>query len=677
MNLGRIGYDAHHDAILFTLHDPEKYQDLFASDCESLKALFDSDVEIAGVPDKTMRASHEYVYDLETFPNVFTMSVEHAELPFKWYFEISDWRDDHDKIVEFMRYLERSVKKGARMIGFNNLGFDYPILHLLCNSRRVTAKMLYDKAQAIIDSQNSENRWAHQIFDSDRIVPQLDLMKIHHFDNKARLTSLKVIEFNMRSDTIEDLPFEVGTVLTKDEVLVLRQYNAHDVTKTKEFYHISKEMVAFRAELTKKFGRDFTNHNDTKIGKDFFIMELEKTGIECYERDSNGRRVPRQTKRKVIHLNEAILPWITFERKEFRDVMEWLKEQSITETKGVFKNLTATIDGFDFDFGTGGIHGSIEAEMVCSDEEYVLIDADVKSFYPNLAIANGFYPEHLGPEFCDIYERLYEDRSRYAKGTAENAMLKLALNGVYGDSANIYSSFLDQLYTMKTTLNGQLLLCMLAEELMRIPGLRMIQANTDGLTVRLPRAQKETMTAICDEWQEMTGLQLEEAIYKRMFIRDVNNYLAEYENGDVKRIGAYEYKKDWHQDMGGLVIPKVVEKVLLHGAPIRKTIGEWSDFMDFMLRVKVPRSSYLVLEREGHEDERQQNMTRYYAACGGGSLIKYMPPLKGKEEWRRIGIDVGWGVQPCNNIKDRPLPIDYNYYIEKVKKLVAPFGITA
>ena len=43
----------------------------------------------------------------------------------------------------------------------------------------------------------------------------------HHFDNKARATSLKVLEFNMRSDSIEDLPFKVGATLTRDQVDVL------------------------------------------------------------------------------------------------------------------------------------------------------------------------------------------------------------------------------------------------------------------------------------------------------------------------------------------------------------------------------------------------------------------------------------------------------------------------
>ena len=75
------------------------------------------------------------------------------------------------------------------------------------------------------------------------------------------------------------------------------------------------------------------NHNDTKIGKDFFVMELEKAGVECYEFGEYGRK-PKQTLRPQIALKDAIFPWITFDHPELNRVLEWLKAQTITETKG-------------------------------------------------------------------------------------------------------------------------------------------------------------------------------------------------------------------------------------------------------------------------------------------------------------------------------------------------------
>ena len=614
-----------------------------------------------------MTMTNDWVYDTEEFPNVFTIAFEHVDAPIKLMFEISDWRNDSREIIEFLQYLKHT---NARMIGFNNIGWDYPILHTLIRMGKSDAATLYQKAQAIINSQDDDSRWLHRINPSDRFIEQIDLYLINHFDNKARATSLKSLEFNMRMDNIEDLPFKVGTTLTREQVEVLKQYNTHDVHATKLFFQKSKDMIQFREELSRKYpGQDWINFNDTAIGKRYFIMKLEEAGVACYDYSVNGR-TPRQTKRPVIHLKDAILPWISFEQSEFTRVLNWLKDQSITETKGVFTDLTATINGFTFVFGLGGIHGSIESEVVESDDEHVIIDLDVTSYYPNLAITNGFHPAHLGKEFVSIYKHLFEQRKQYPKKSAESAMLKLALNGVYGDSNNQFSVFYDPLYTMTITLNGQLLLCLLAEGLMTIPGLRLIQVNTDGLTVRVPRNMKVMVDMVRAAWQERTGLNLEEVVYKRMFIRDCNNYIAIYEDGGTKRKGAYEWKVGWHQNAGGLVIPKVAEKVLVEGAPIRQTVRQWPDIMDFMLRTKVPRSSYLAIEWGDQQPQQLQNTTRYYVAEGGGRLFKWMPPLKGKQEWRKIGVESGWGVQPCNDIRDAGrLPIDFDYYIREVEKL--------
>ena len=618
--------------------------------------------------------SDTWVYDIETYVNVFTIAFEHADAPIKLMFEISDWRNDSREIVAFLQFLKET---DARMVGFNNLGFDYPVLHTLIRMGVSSAHTLYEKAMAIIGSQDEDgSKWMHLVKPSDQFVTQIDLFKIHHFDNKARATSLKVLEFNMRADSIEDLPFKVGTTLTREQIDVLKRYNQHDVSMTKAFYHKSLDMIHFREELTRKYARDFMNHNDTKIGKDYFVMKLEEAGVSCYDFSDKGR-TPRQTRRPVIHLKDAILPWINFEQPEFTRVLQWLKAQSITETKGVFTDLTATVNGFTFVFGLGGIHGSVESEVIESDAEHVIVDLDVTSYYPNLAITNGFHPAHLGKEFVSIYKHLFEQRKQYPKKSAESAMLKLALNGVYGDSNNQFSVFYDPLYTMTITLNGQLLLCLLAEGLMTIPGLRLIQVNTDGLTVLVPRSHKVLVDLARMAWQERTGLNLEEAIYKAMMIRDVNNYIGVFDPafvkpGDptVKRKGAYEWKTGWHQNAGGLVIPKVAEKVLVEGAPIRQTVQQWPEIMDFMLRTKVPRSSYLAIEWGGQPPQQLQNITRYYIAEGGGRLFKWMPPLKGKNEWRKIGVESGWGVQPCNDIREAgKLPVDFDYYIREVEKL--------
>lgn len=90
---------------------------------------------------------------------------------------------------------------------------------------------------------------------------------------------------------------------------------------------------------------------------------------------------------------------------------------------------------------------------------------DVASMYPNIAIANRVYPEHLGESFCDSYEDSHNERKKFSKGTPENLAIKLGLNSVYGKSNDKYSPFLDPMYTMKITINGQLSLYVLMEQI--------------------------------------------------------------------------------------------------------------------------------------------------------------------------------------------------------------------
>jgi hypothetical protein len=334
--------------------------------------------------------SDAYVHDIENYPNVFLFGAIHALTETPYIFEISHRRDDRQAFYLFTEYLR---EHRAEEVGYNNLGYDYPVQHsILNNIMYITNADIYKKGDSIINA-GDENRFAHMVWEKDWIVPQLDLYKIHHFDNQAKRTSLKTLEFNMRMENIEDLPFTPGTYLTDSQIDTLRQYLIHDLKATLMFYKHSKKLIDFRRELSAKYGRNFMNHNDTKIGKDYFIMELEKSGIQCFE---PGSRKPRQTHRPSIALNSVIFPYVRFEQPEFNRVLNWLRQQVITETKGVFTDLSADINGFSFDFGTGGIHGSIESQTIRSTENYVIIDLDVASFYPNLAISNELFPAHLG-----------------------------------------------------------------------------------------------------------------------------------------------------------------------------------------------------------------------------------------------------------------------------------------
>lgn len=716
-----------------------------------------------------------YIWDIETYPNCFTACFVEYQSKECFVFEISDRKDERQKLLSFLRML---YKNGSSLVGFNNVGFDYPVLHYLLKNQTASVYSLYKKAMTIIESGDDE-KFAHLVKPSDVLIPQIDLYKIHHFDNKAKSTSLKMIEFNSRSDTIEDLPFPVGIDLNDKQKDILIEYNKHDVFKTLDFYTESLPKIEFRKSLSEKYGRDFTNHNDTKIGKDYFIMRLEEVDPNaCYEMVGK-RRVMKQTKRASINLGECIFPYVRFERPEFNAVLNWFKSQIITETKGVFtdilesdlgdvakyaemvvkkkklfkepsddyikklqkekpmgyvvkedlksgkpswyfcwkvaETLNVVVDGFRYDFGVGGIHGSLNSVIVESDESNQIRDADVSSYYPNIAISNNVYPEHLGIGFCKIYKDMYDQRKTFPKGSDENATMKLALNGTYGDSNNQYSPFYDPMYTMKITINGQLSLCMLAEQLLKIKGLSLIQINTDGLTTYFPREQLSNYNKVCEWWQSVTKLELEYADYEKMCIRDVNSYIAVYSKGGVKRKGAYEYEGlGHHQNHSCLVVPKAAEAYLVHGVDPEEFVTKHQDKYDFMLRVKVPKSNRLISVDDFGVETEEQKTSRYYVSTDGVDLIKIMPPLAGGKlvkTWRDLKkgktietdtdskhrimqqrvdkgsvefvseefvpnkerhqyIEAGYKVTLCNNIKNYRGNIDFKYYIDKVNKLI-------
>ncbi len=632
----------------------------------------------------------DWIYDLETYPNIFSIGLMNVDTKEAWVFEISARKNQSKQMIDFMRRLYREK---ARMVGFNNIGFDYPVLHYILKNKDCSVYSIYKKAMSLISAED-DDRFRNLVREEDVMIPQIDLYKIHHFDNRARATSLKVLEFNMRSDNIEDLPFDVGKDLNSSQMDTLIKYMQHDIKETYKFYLKTLPMISFREELTIKYNKNFLNHNDTKIGKDYLIMRLEETNPGCcYKVDVHGKRKIQQTKRKNIKLKECIFPYVNFEREEFKAVLEWFKSQTITETKGVFtdilehklgdvaqyaemvtkekklksqpteeeiiemkkelplcwveervlksskkpvyykrwrlaENLNVVVDGFRFDFGTGGIHGSLTGVIAVENEEYQILDADVSSMYPNLAISNGIYPEHLGQTFCSIYKEMYLQRKSYDKKSAENAMLKLALNGTYGDSNSEFSPLYDPKFTMSITVNGQLSLCMLAERLLKIEGLQLIQVNTDGVTVYMPRKHKEQYDVICNQWQKEVKLDLEYADYSKMCVRDVNNYTAIYTDGKVKNKGAYEYKDlGWHKNHSSLVVAMAVDEYLTKGTDVESFIHRHDNILDFMLRVKVPRSNKLFTIDEFGVEVKEQNICRYYVSTNGRKLVKVMPAL--------------------------------------------------
>ncbi len=649
-----------------------------------------------------MTENKYYSYDLETYPNIFTCVIQNIQSEEIRVFEISSRKNDLNKLLQTLLWINKTDKA---LVGYNNLNFDYPILQFIFNSNfqnlekeknaeeKITFE-IYNYANKLI----KENK--NYIEDKKSIIlNQVDLMKVHNFDYRATMVSLKMLEINMRMENIEDLPFPPGTKLQNKNFNTLIEYNIHDVKATTKFFIHSKDAINFREKLSLEFNENMMNYSDTKIGKRYFIRKLEdKLGKDiCYK---DGK--PRQTIRNYLDFSQIIFPYIKFQTPQLKALVEYLKKQYTNDMSTVFSNipkenlgelanyihinkngkassLHVLFDNFRVDIGTGGLHGSLESCFLQSDDEFEIIDVDVASYYPSIVVRNRLYPEHLGDEFADIYDEIRKLRFSYDKSQPQNKMLKLALNSAgYGDTNNKFSPFYDYKMTITITLNGQLMLCLLSEMLkLKIDSILLIQANTDGLTLKVPKKDKELFFSILKEWEDITGMVLEENFYEKIWIRDVNNYIALKKDGGVKKIGAYKDSLEWHQNHSSLVVQKAVEAYLIKNIPIEETILNHNDPFDFMLNYKASRGIKLVLEENSttkKEYENLQNTIRYYISTNGKALKKTLPPLKNDNEERIIGINVGFLVNICNDSKDFSFKnLNYDWYIKEAYKLISPF----
>ena len=65
------------------------------------------------------------------------------------------------------------------------------------------------------------------------------------------------------------------------------------------------------------------------------------------------------------------------------------------------RTWNVVVDGFRFDLEQAVFTVVLRTRLL-EVLKYKLIDADVESMYPNIAISNRVYPEHLTEKLCDI-----------------------------------------------------------------------------------------------------------------------------------------------------------------------------------------------------------------------------------------------------------------------------------
>ena len=625
-----------------------------------------------------MRVTEEpkfIVYDIETFLSVFCVVFKYKDR-YKT-FEISERKDEYEDLITF---LNEGASKRWFFVGFNNARFDWQVLQWLIEAKepfkkltgKTKAKHIMEFAHSVIEKINNREFPPYQ--ESKFSCQQLDLFLQAHFNNRARSTSLKWLEYSMNWKKIQDLPYKFDEVLNADKFDDVILYCHNDVDATEEFFKKSEKMVELRfSQQAENLHLELFNKSDSSIGEMLFLdLMSEKLQIE------KPKLKKMQTRRKTIALKDVILPYIKFETPEFNSVLEFFKEQVITEaTKDAFKHVML-FDGMEYVYGLGGLHAALNNTIHKSDDENIVLSVDFASFYPNISIRNNFYPEHLSESFCILYEELFEKRKLIPKSNPQNTAIKLLLNSTFGKAGDEYSFLYDKFFQMAITVNGQLILSMLCEQLSAIKGVRMVMANTDGCELIVPKSKKREVYNVCTGIEKLTQLQLEYATYDKLFTRDINNYLSVDVNGKVKTKGAFDIDLELHKNRSERIVPIAVKRYFVNDVPVEDTIKnhlsvgnygkiENQGIYDFCIGKKIQSNQNYTIE-DG-EENLIKNITdkviRFYVSTDGDYLKKNYSD--GRKE-----ITVGGNKMTMfmDYYDSTNYAVDYDYYINQAYKII-------
>lgn len=646
--------------------------------------------------------AYGYVMDYETMSNLFVGVFEDINTETQHVFIVHRLRNDLSKLLKF---LDGNIKNNERHISFNGLAFDAQITEYILKHRdyllsipgEAVAREIYAEAQRVIELSNagefaSYSEWQMKI-------KQIDVFKLNHWDNAAKRSSLKWIQYSMDWSNIQDMPYtHTLDVESFDIINEIVDYCINDVKSTKAILFLSKNQVNLRNKLSLEYKISLYSASEPKISKDLFLLFLsKKLKVPKYELKKY------KTVRKSIDISKILLDYISFVRPEFQRLHEKFKSLIIDpkNTKGAFE-YHIRYRNVQTDFGFGGVHGSNKSGEYVAKDGMIIMTSDVTSFYPNLAIRNKWSPAHIPKDiFCEQYEWFFDERTKIPKKDPKNYVYKIILNSTYGLSNEENSFLYDPEFTMRITMNGQLTLMMLYEMICEaIPEAIPIMQNTDGLETMIPEHAYDKYMEVCKRWEEITKLSLEHDQYDRIFLGDVNNYIALFtekecsqeelskilianphfphreDNGKfyyqpVKCKGRFEFVDlPLHKNKSFLIIRKAIYNNLVFNTPVEETINNCKDIFDFCAGVKIKGDWEFVqtcIINGEVTKEKLQNTLRYYVSNKGCKVIKY-----NYTDGREIQLESGpWLQTIFVKYEKKPFEqydLNLKYYILKAKQ---------
>lgn len=387
-------------------------------------------------------------------------------------------------------------------------------------------------------------------------------IQLYNFDIMTdKFKGLKQLEGFMGNDIRETtVSFDIDRKLTPKEINEVLFYCEHDVTQTMQVFINRKEEFETQMNLIKTFNLPLKYVGKTQTQLAAIVLEADK------------REFDDEFDIKIVD---------TIKLKKYKHILEWYQNPLNRDYK---KSLKIDVCGVEHIFAWGGLHGA----RTKYQGEGIFVNSDVGSFYPSMMIEYNFISR--GVRRPEKYKEIYDFRMKLKHEGKKKEQLpyKLVLNKSCGGMKDKYNNLYDPRQCNNVCVNGQLLLLDLIEHVeTEIPGIMLIQSNTDGVMFKLPdESYLNKYKEVTKEWEERTKMGLEHDIINKVVQKDVNNYLIVMNNGKVKSKGAY-VKELNNLDNDLPIVNRALIDYFMKGVPIDKTINNCDELIMFQKIVKA------------------------------------------------------------------------------------------
>ena len=593
-----------------------------------------------------MQSRQKAVLDIECYTNYFLIAIKSLANGKVATFERSDWADfDVEQL--------NSVLHKYTIVTFNGNRYDVLLLKgAIVGLDNSKLKKMSD--DVIVNDMRSWDVERKYNLPQCRYIDHIDLIDVA--PGKA---SLKIYGGRLHSDRMQDLPIDPSAIIKNDDRNPLTTYCINDLDTTIDLFNRLSSQIDLREKMGKELGLDLRSKSDAQIAE-----AVIKRGIETLKKT----KIYRPELPKDYSFNYVPPKFIKFKHPALVEALEVFKVKVFTlnekgdvvEPEEVGK-LKIKIGSSTYQLGIGGIHSCEKKVNYVADEDHILVDRDVTSYYPNIILSQGLYPKHIGPGFLTVYSSIVNKRI-LAKRTGDkvtDASLKIVINSSFGKFGSRWSALYSPDLMVQTTVTGQLASLMLIEALEDV-GANVVSANTDGIVIYCHKRNQAALNQIIAAWEEATGFNTEETTYTALYSRDINNYVAFKPSGSYKVKGAYADADLSKTPTAQICVQAAIDHLQLD-IPIETTIKSCIDTRQFISVRSVTGGAV-------KGDVYLGKAVRWYYARGETGTINY------KKNGNKVAMTDG--AKPLMQLPaSLPEDIDHQWYIAKAHAILADLGV--